>query len=111
MEKIKELFKRIWDWIKGAGRKIVAVAASILSLLFIGKIFSNKKSKRDILKKEIKDLKKEIKDGAREVENKIKSVEASENLVKETLEKTDVDSRKKDQASKKADLKDILPDL
>ena len=54
MEKIKELFKRIWDWIKGAGRKIVAVAASILSLLFIGKIFSNKKAKRDILKKEIK---------------------------------------------------------
>ena len=111
MEKIKELFKRIWDWIKGARRKIVAVAASILSLLFIGKIFSNKKSKRDILKKEIKDLKKEIKDEAREVENKIKSVEASENLVKETLEKADVDSRKKDQASKKADLKDILPDL
>ena len=111
MEKIKELFKRIWDWINGAGRRIVAVAASILSLLSIGKIFSNKKSKRDILKKEIKDLKKEIKDEAREVENKIKSVEASENLVKETLEKTDVDSRKKDQASKKADLKDILPDL
>ena len=67
MERIKELFKRIWDWIKGAGRKIVAVVASILSLLFIGKIFSNKKSKRDILKKEIKDLKKEIKDEAKEV--------------------------------------------
>ena len=111
MEKIKELCKRIWDWIKGAGRKIVAVAASILSILFISKIFSNKKAKRDILKKEIKDLKKEIKDEAKEVEDKIKRVEASENLVEETLKKTDVDSRKEDQASKKADLKDILPDL
>ena len=111
MEKIKELFKRIWDWIKGVGRKIVAAAASILSLLFIGKILSNKKSERDILKKEIKDLKKEIKDEAKEVEDKIKRVEASENFVEETLKKTDVDSRKEDQASKKADLKDILPDL
>ena len=111
MEKIKELFKKIWDWIKGAGRKIVAVAASILSLLFISKIFSNKKAKRDILKKEIKDLKKEIKSETKEAEDKIKKVEASESLVEETLKKTDVDSRKEDQASKKVNLKDILPDL
>ena len=111
MEKMKDFFKKIWDWMKGAGRKIVAVAASILSVLFIGKILSNKKAEREILKKEIKDLKKEIKNETKEVENKTKKVEESESLVEEALKKADVDSRKEEQLSKKADLKDILPDL
>lgn len=108
---MKDFFKKIWDWMKGAGRKIVAVVASILSVLFIGKIFSNKKAEREILKKEIKDLKKEIKNETKEVENKTKKVEESESLVEEALKKADVDSRKEEQLSKKADLKDILPDL
>ena len=111
MEKMKDFFKKIWNWMKGAGRKIVAVAASILSVLFIGKILSNKKAEREILKKEIKDLKKEIKNETKEVENKTKKVEESESLVEEALKKADVDSRKEEQLSKKADLKDILPDL
>ena len=111
MEKMKDFFKKIWDWIKGAGRKIVAVAASILSVLFIGKILSKKKAEREILKKEIKDLKKEIKNETKEVENKTKKVEESESLVEEALKKADVDSRKEEQLSKKVDLKDILPDL
>ena len=108
---MKDFFKKIWDWMKGAGRKIVAVAASILSVLFIGKILSDKKAEREILKKEIKDLKKEIKNETKEVENKTKKVEESESLVEEALKKADVDSRKEEQLSKKADLKDILPDL
>ena len=108
---MKDFFKKIWDWMKGAGRKIVAVAASILSVLFIGKILSNKKAEREILKKEIKDLKKEIKNETKEVENKTKKVEESESLVEEALKKVDVDSRKEEQLSKKVDLKDILPDL
>ena len=111
MEKMKDFFKKIWDWMKGAGRKIVAVAASILSVLFIGKILSNKKAEREILKKEIKDLKKEIKNETKEVESETKKVEESESLVEEALKKADVDSRKEEQLSKKADLKDILPDL
>ena len=108
---MKDFFKKIWDWMKGAGRKIVAVAASILSVLFIGKILSKKKAEREILKKEIKDLKKEIKNETKEVEDKTKKVEASESLVEEALKKADVDSRKEEQLSKKVDLKDILPDL
>ena len=108
---MKDFFKKIWDWMKGAGRKIVAVAASILSVLFIGKILSNKKTEREILKKEIKDLKKEIKNETKEVENKTKKVEESESLVEEALKKAEVDSRKEEQLSKKVDLKDILPDL
>ena len=111
MEKMKDFFKKIWDWMKGAGRKIVAVAASILSVLFIGKILSKKKAEREILKKEIKDLKKEIKNETKEVENKTKKVEESESLVEEALKKVDVDSRKEEQLFKKVDLKDILPDL
>lgn len=108
---MKDFFKKIWDWMKGAGRKIVAVAASILSVLFIGKILSKKKAEREILKKEIKDLKKEIKNETKEVEDKTKKVEESESLVEEALKKADVDSRKEEQLSKKVDLKDILPDL
>ena len=108
---MKDFFKKIWDWMKGAGRKIVAVAASILSVLFIGKILSKKKAEREILKKEIKDLKKEIKNETKEVENKTKKVEQSESLIEEALKKADVDSRKEKQLSKKVDLKDILPDL
>ena len=108
---MKDFFKKIWNWMKGAGRKIVAVAASILSVLFIGKILSNKKAEREILKKEIKDLKKEIKNETKEVENKTKKVEESESLVEEALKKADVDSRKEEQLSKKVVLKDILPDL
>ena len=108
---MKDFFKKIWDWMKGAGRKIVAVAASILSVLFIGKILSKKKAEREILKKEIKDLKKEIKNETKEVENKTKKVEESESLVEGALKKADVDSRKEEQLSKKCDLKDILPDL
>ena len=108
---MKDFFKKIWNWMKGAGRKIVAVAASILSVLFIGKILPKKKAEREILKKEIKDLKKEIKNETKEVENKTKKVEESESLVEEALKKADVDSRKEEQLSKKADLKDILPDL
>ena len=107
---MKDFFKKIWDWMKGAGRKIVAVAASILSVLFIGKILSKKKAEREILKKEIKDLKKEIKNETKEVENKTKKVEESESLVEEALKKADVDSRKEEQLSTKVDLKDILPD-
>ena len=108
---MKDFFKKIWNWMKGAGRKIVAVTASILSVIFIGKILSNKKAEREILKKEIKDLKKEIKNETKEVENKTKKVEESESLVEEALKKADVDSRKEEQLSKKVDLKDILPDL
>ena len=108
---MKDFFKKIWNWMKGAGRKIVAVAASILSVLFIGKILSNKKAEREILKKEIRDLKKEIKNETKEVENKTKKVEESESLVEEALKQADVDSRKEEQLSKKVDLKDILPDL
>lgn len=108
---MKDFFKKIWNWIKGAGEKIVAVAASIASALLIGKILSNKKTERDILKKEIKDLKKEIKNETKEVEDKTKKVEESESLVEEALKKADVDLRKEEQLSKKADLKDILPDL
>ena len=108
---MKDFFKKIWDWMKGAGRKIVAVAASILSVLFIGKILSKKKAEREILKKEIKDLKKEIKNETKVVENKTKKVEQSESLVEEALKKAGVDSRKEEQLSKKGDLKDILPDL
>ena len=119
MEKMKDFFKKIWDWMKGAGRKIVAVAASILSVLFIGKILSKKKAEREILKKEIKDLKKEIKNETKEVENKTKKVEESESLVEEALKNGEytfkqdyyLDSRKEEQLSKKVDLKDILPDL
>ena len=90
-----ELFKKIGDWIKGAGKKIAAVVVSIASALFIGKILSNKRAEREILKKEINDLEKEIKKETKEVENKVEKI----------------DSRKEAQADKKIDLKDILPDL
>ena len=106
-----ELFKKIWGWIKGAGKKIVAVMVSIASALFIGKILSKKKAEREILKKEISDLKKEIKKETKEVESKAEKIEKAESRVEETLQKTDVDSRKEAQADKKIDLKDILPDL
>ena len=106
-----ELFKKIWGWIKGAGKKIAAVAVSIASALFIGKILSNKRAEREILKKEISDLKKEIKKETKEVESKAEKIEKAESRVEETLQKTDVDSRKEAQADKKIDLKDILPDL
>ena len=106
-----ELFKKIWSWIKGAGKKIAAVAASVASVLFIGKILSKKKAEREILKKEISDLKKEIKKETKEVESKAEKIEKAESRVEETLQKTDVDSRKEAQADKKIDLKDILPDL
>ena len=106
-----ELFKKIGDWIKGAGKKIVAVMVSIASALFIGKILSKKKAEREILKKEISDLKKEIKKETKEVESKAEKIEKAESRVEETLQKTDVDSRKEAQADKKIDLKDILPDL
>lgn len=106
-----ELFKKIWGWIKGAGKKIAAVMVSIASALFIGKILSNKRTEREILKKEINDLEKEIKKETKEVENKVEKIEKVESHVEETLQKTDVDSRKEAQADKKIDLKDILPDL
>lgn len=106
-----ELFKKIWGWIKGAGKKIAAVVVSIASALFIGKILSNKRTEREILKKEINDLEKEIKKETKEVENKVEKIEKVESHVEETLQKTDVDSRKEAQANKKIDLKDILPDL
>ena len=106
-----ELFKKIGDWIKGAGKKIDAVMVSIASALFIGKILSKKKAEREILKKEISDLKKEIKKETKEVESKAEKIEEAESRVEETLQKTDVDSRKEAQADKKIDLKDILPDL
>lgn len=106
-----ELFKKIGDWIKGAGKKIAAVVVSITSALFIGKILSKKKAEREILKKEINDLEKEIKKETKEVENKVEKIEKVESHVEETLQKTDVDSRKEAQADKKIDLKDILPDL
>lgn len=106
-----ELFKKIWGWIKGAGKKIAAVMVSIASALFIGKILSKKKAEREILKKEISDLKKEIKKETKEVESKAEKIEKAESRVEETLQKTDVDSRKEAQADKKIDLKDILPDL
>lgn len=106
-----ELFKKIGDWIKGAGKKIAAVLVSIASALFIGKILSKKKAEREILKKEISDLKKEIKKETKEVESKAEKIEKAESRVEETLQKTDVDSRKEAQADKKIDLKDILPDL
>ena len=106
-----ELFKKIGDWIKGAGKKIAAVVVSIASALFIGKILSNKRAEREILKKEISGLKKEIKKETKEVENKVEKIEKVESHVEETLQKTDVDSRKEAQADKKIDLKDILPDL
>ena len=106
-----ELFKKIGDWIKEAGKKIAAVLVSIASALFIGKILSKKKAAREILKKEISDLKKEIKKETKEVESKAEKIEKAESRVEETLQKTDVDSRKEAQADKKIDLKDILPDL
>ena len=84
---------------------------SIASALFIGKILSKKKAEREILKKEISDLKKEIKKETKEVESKAEKIEKAESRVEETLQKTDVDSRKEAQADKKIDLKDILPDL
>ena len=49
-----ELFKKIWSWIKGAGKKIAAVMVSVASALFIGKILSNKRAEREIFKKESK---------------------------------------------------------
>lgn len=106
-----ELFKKIGDWIKGTGKKIAAVAVSIASALFVGKILSKKKAEREILKKEISDLEKEIKKETKEVENKVEKIEKVESHVEETLQKADVDSRKEAQADKKIDLKDILPDL
>ena len=106
-----ELFKKIGDWIKGAGKKIAAVMVSIASALFIGKILSKKKAEREILKKEISGLKKEIKKETQEVENRAEKIEKVESRVEETLQKADVDSRKEAQSAKKIDLKDILPDL
>ena len=106
-----ELFKKTWGWIKGAGKKIAAVMVSIASALFIGKILSKKRAEREIFKKEINDLKKEIKKETKEVESKAEKIEKVESRVEETLQKTDVDSRKEAQADKKIDLKDILPDL
>ena len=106
-----ELFKKIWSWIKGAGKKIAAVMVSVASALFIGKILSNKRAEREILKKEISDLKKEIKKETQEVENRAEKIEKVESRVEETLQKADVDSRKEAQSAKKIDLKDILPDL
>ena len=56
-------------------------------------------------------MEKEIKKETKEVENKVEKIEKVESRVEETLQKTDVDSRKEAQADKKIDLKDILPDL
>ena len=106
-----ELFKKIGDWIKGAGKKIAAVVVSIASALFIGKILSNKRAEREILKKEIGGLKKEIKKETQEVENRAEKIEKVESREEKNKKKTDVDSRKEAQADKKKNLKDILPAL
>lgn len=106
-----KLFEKIWDWIKGVGRKIAAVAVSIASVLLIGKVLSNKKAEREILKKEINTLEKAVKKEAKEIESGVKKVEESESRVEEALKTADPDPKKEQQIAKKADLKDILPDL
>ena len=111
MKKINEIFKKIWDWIVGAGKYVAGAIVSLIVTLTAGKILLSKKSKEDVIKEDIKDLKKEIKEEIKSAESQINTIEDMEDHIESNLQEINVEIQQDKQQTRKVDLKEILPDL